>query len=226
MFDTRQEMRNHLRFRLFDTSSTTFTDAQLNTQLNMSAQVITIFLANNSRIRTFARGEVEITPSPGTAVVIDAADFHTPISLQSTNGLWYGSEVDEREFPRALERANKDGEFLFCITYDPTAVDDATPRPYFLKTAYADGQGVGTCTLAYTRRITPLDVSDSGADDDLEMFPTVPYAYREWIVAHAAAMLATQANIGNAQGLLGYWNMLHDTFLKDSRSAVTPSSTR
>lgn len=219
MYSTRQEMRAALRFRLFDTAEATFSDVQLNRQLNLSAQFVTIVLAGNSRI-SHARGEVEITPSPGGSVAINVTDFHSPISLQSTMADVYGKQVDEREFTRAVNRQPRDYEFLFCITYDPDT------EAYSLKTAFGNGfETTGAVILAYNRRITILDPTDDGADDDLETYPTIPFCFREWPVAHAAAVLATQAGLSNAQALLGNWNALQDTYMRDARTSITPPTT-
>lgn len=220
MYSTRQAMRDALRFRLFDTSGTTFSDLQLNQQLNLSAQFVTIILAGNSRT-AHARGEVELTPSPGEAVHIDVPDFHSPISLQSVNGDVYGRQVDEREFTRTLNAMPKDGEFKFCITYDPLL------ERYYVKTAYGTGlEHTGAVIMTYNRRITILNpTAPPGTGDDLKTYPTVPFAFREWIVAHAAAVLGTQAGLANAQALLGNWTALQDSYMKDSRTAITGPTT-
>lgn len=220
----RGEMRSKLRLLLYDRAGVTWSDAELDTQLDLSAQAVADDLAEHSRIPwlyseySFAGSSADITL---TAVV----DPYRILNLTCDQSQYGTEQVTPRDLSRRQESSDKDGRWYFALVNRPTPVFSPAFSDAFVKGClhllFKTAPG-GTWTLKYCKA---LDSIPSGETYDQMRWSEIPAAFDEQIPLHAAAQLLGPRMEESSAVISQLYGFSRDKMLDASKSRSGPLRT-
>lgn len=236
MFYTRSQLRTALRRRIGDTESITWSDSELDDQLNWSAQAVEISLAHNQLIR-HSRASEELTPDGTDTLTIVAPDLHSIIDIRGGVDDVGVEIVDEKAFSRhkrkyRLGNTNNKDAYVAAHVFDDAAIGGFSGgfssgfhcgSGHKLIFPYNQNAGTdGTFTVYYARIIPPIQ---TGTDYDTRTFERIPFQYQMLISHHAAQQLLSDENSMNTDRALANFGLMLQDSVQDSRTRTTPART-
>lgn len=226
-----------LRRYIGDTASISYSDAELDDQLNISAQAVAVSMARNS-LTKYTRGTYTLTPDGSDSYDIAVSDFHSLIDVRGGTADRGVEIVDERQFSRhymkyPVDNVNSKDKYVAALIQDLSAVGGfdggfttgfATSSGYKIIFPYnlSVGDSEASFTVYYARTVNPIL---TGSAYDGQSFTGVPYQYQAAIPRHAAAQLLVDGNGDTAQSAMGILSYTLTDDMLDSKTRATPART-
>lgn len=235
---TRSQLRTFLRRRIADTETVTWSDSELNDQLNISAQAIAVSLARHA-IPRYTRGTTTLTPNGTNVYPISVPDFHSLIDVTFGPTGIGAVYADEKEFNRhranfANSNINEKGQYVYTLVYDSDDVGEFSGEfsgeffngnGYSIIFPYTLGESGDTAVfqVSYARLIPEIPDATSA---DSQTFTRIPYQHQQLIVQHAAASLLADDASPQFDTAMGKFGLMLQDGVFDSKTRATPASTK